>query len=143
MKTLLLAAALTLTALSLVPGAAAETPGPCGVGPQRCPAPHFPDVRDLLPTDVPYCITVDCTPIADLVAPPSACDLQEATPTGVGAANPRHLVWGAYDPQECDVDVDPIGACAPPSGHTVERRVAFVHLTLLVCDGGVDPPVWS
>lgn len=75
---------------------------------------------------------------------PSACGLQSATPTSLGptSVNPQRFVWG-YDLAQCDIDVEPIGACAPPSGKTLERRVAFVHLTLLLCDGGIDPPAWS
>lgn len=70
---------------------------------------------------------------------PDGCDLRESTPEAVGPVPARSLVWGG----DCDVDVEPIGACAPPSGRTIERRILFVHVTLLLCGGGPDPIGWS
>jgi hypothetical protein len=77
----------------------------------------------------PTCIR-ECFPL------PDGCDLRDATPTAVGPAapwfNPRQAVWG----NDCTADVEPVGACAPPSGSTIDREVGFVRVVLLVCDGG-------
>lgn len=97
---------------------------PCG-GLDYCPPPMMAD------------------PFPDCFAPclpgPDACSLKEATPTTVGPLlipfNPQAFVWG--NDAGCDVDVDPIGACAPPSGSDLDRAVGPVHLHLLLCDGGI------
>lgn len=88
----------------------------------------------------PTCVTEPCGPSAPV---PDGCDLQDATPTSFGPTglDLQRLVWGS-DTSQCDVDVEPIGACAPPSGSTIERRVLFVHLILLVCGGGIGDG-WS
>lgn len=103
---------------------------PCGGA--TCPPPMEAAMADPFPT----CIR-ECSPV-----PSEGCGLQEATPTTVGPTalpfNPRAFLWGA----DCDVDVEPIGACAPPSGSTKEIRIAFLHVTLLLCDGGL-PPAWG
>lgn len=66
---------------------------------------------------------------------PDSCDLQALWSDGP--------VGFPVDPWvgDCDIDVDPIGACAPPSGDSVERQVGPVHLHLLLCGG--DVPDWS
>lgn len=106
--------------------------GPCGAAP--CPPPmEVASMADPFPT----CVR-ECSPI-----PNEGCELKAATPTTVGPLllpfNPQAFVWG----NDCDIDVDPIGACAPPSGHTIERDVLFLDIRILVCDGGIDPPAWS
>ena len=84
----------------------------------------------------PECLR-DCLPV------PGNCDLRDATPAAgpsVGPITPialRQAVWG----NDCYIDVDPIGACAPPSGATITRTIGPVRLTLLVCDGGIPPAV--
>ena len=84
----------------------------------------------------PTCVRECTPPILD------GCRLRAATPTTVGPFllpfNPQQTVWGS----DCDIDVDPIGACAPPSGSTIERDVLFLDVRLLVCDGGVGDD-WS
>jgi hypothetical protein len=91
---------------------------------------------------VPTCMgPCTCDPEPVPLAPEplyDPCDLEAATPAGPL----RTLTWG--NDAGCDVDVEPIGGCAPPSGRTYERDIAFVHLVLLVCGGGIDPiPDWS
>lgn len=80
----------------------------------------------------PTCIR-ECTP----PVVPDGCDLRAATPTTVGPFllpfNPQQSIWGS----DCDVDVDPIGACAPPSGRTLDAEVLFLDVSLLMCDGGL------
>lgn len=87
------------------------------------------------------CVTDPCWPYPTPL--PNDCALKAATPDQIpflGAMiNPRQQLWG----NDCDIDVDPIGACAPPSGSTTDRHVGPVHLHLLLCDGGFEPPVLS
>jgi hypothetical protein len=77
----------------------------------------------------PTCVRECTPPILD------GCDLRAATPTTVGPLplNPQQAVWGS----DCDVDVEPIGACAPPSGRTIDAEVLFLDISLLVCGGGI------
>ncbi|HJQ93156.1 MAG TPA: hypothetical protein VJ874_02600 [Candidatus Thermoplasmatota archaeon] len=114
--------------------------GPVTVGYTTCRSPDTMST-DPLADPFPTCVTEPCGPAP---APAmDACKLQSATPTSVGPTglNAQRLVWGS-DATECDVDVEPIGACAPPSGTTKEYRVAFVHVTLLLCGGGIGDG-WS
>lgn len=105
--------------------------GPCGAA--TCPPPA---ATSAMADPFPTCVR-ECSPI-----PNGGCELQAATPTTVGPTmlpfNPQQAVWGG----DCDIDVEPIGACAPPSGTTKEFRALFLHVTLLLC-GGSPPPVWS
>jgi hypothetical protein len=81
-----------------------------------------------------------CPPPADVgTTAPNYCEVKEDTPTSVGPVplNLRAALWGS----DCYVDVDPVAACAPPSGFVVERIVGPVHLHLLVCDGGLGQRV--
>jgi hypothetical protein len=84
----------------------------------------------------PTCVRECTPPVLD------GCRLRAATPTTVGPfllpANPQQMVWGS----DCDIDVDPIGACAPPSGKTYEADILFLDVRLLVCDGGIGDD-WS
>lgn len=85
------------------------------------------DLSDIDP--FPTCVR-ECFPL-----PTDDCDLQDVYYTGpVGFPVD---VWGG----DCDIDVDPIGACAPPSGDSTERHIGPIHLRLLLCGGGV--PDWS
>lgn len=106
---------------------------PCGG--MTCQPPMVSTMADPFPT----CIR-ECSP----VGLPSGCELKAATPTTVGPFllpfNPQQFVWG----NDCDIDVDPIGACAPPSGSTIERDVLYFDVRILVCDGGIgDIGTWS
>jgi hypothetical protein len=79
---------------------------------------------------VPVCTGPPCEacppPTEFASTAPNYCGVKEQTPA------PLAFVWGS----DCYVDVDPIGACAPPSGFVIDRLVGPVHLHLLVCDGG-------
>ncbi|MGB0651726.1 MAG: hypothetical protein ACPGQL_00865 [Thermoplasmatota archaeon] len=59
------------------------------------------------------------------------CDARDGTPAVI-----RDAVWGRYDEGangECDIDVEPFGACVGGSGSTTERHVGPFHVKLLVC----------
>lgn len=93
------------------------SPPPCEGGLDSCPPP---------PTDAGF-------------TGPNYCWLKADTPTSAGPVpvNPQAALWGS----DCYVDVNPVAACAPPSGFVIERLIGPVHLHLLVCDGGVGQRV--
>lgn len=73
-------------------------------------------------------------------APVDWCEVRDDTPA------PLHdPVWGRYDERpdgECDVDVEPFGACVGGGGSYVENRYDPVHAKILVCGpgpGGLPP----
>lgn len=129
MRTVLVAALLlTGTAIAVLPSAQAAGPCPdtCTPCAATCPPPALaPAMADPFPTCVQDCFWFV----------PKGCDSRDLTTAGPVA--PPLDAWG----DDCDLDVEPIGACAPPSGSMVERHVGPVHLKLLLCGG--DVPDWS
>lgn len=74
-------------------------------------------------------------------APVDWCEVRDDTPQPI-----RDSVWGRYDEGadgECDVDVEPFGACVGGSGTVKEFRYDPVHVRLLICSPppGTLPPV--
>lgn len=97
--------------------------------PCMCPPPVDEQDRQTMADPFPTCVR-ECFPV-----PNEDCELQDlyyAGPVGFPVD-----IWGG----DCDIDVDPIGACAPPSGDYVERHIGPIHLKLLLCGG--DVPDWS
>jgi hypothetical protein len=109
------------------------TENPVELDYHHCQSPPPQQVESANP--FPTCVR-ECLP------GPDACTLRDATPAAgpsVGPITPialRQSIWG----NDCTVDLDPIGACAPPSGSSKDVYVAFVHVHLLLC-GGNPPPV--
>jgi len=106
--------------------------GPVEVDYGHCQSPPQQSASAGLADPVPTCVR-DCLP------GPDQCTLRDATPAAgpsVGPITPialRQAVWG----NDCTIDVDPIGACAPPSDRALDETVYVVHLHLLLCGGDV------